>query len=179
MRARMPSQIFWSSASNFATYSLAYDACCSLPCSLCCVQFVPLCLNLHLMFFVFSASFSAIDLPSSAICSCLLSLLLFLCHALFHISSVLCCCSSSDFLTVRTWSLNSAAFCFSNDLRNFNHLIDELNLQDFSRLPHFLVHGNLCCVTTDTSRILPLCCLRGTCLGLFTEMLSTVSMDCT
>ena len=43
MRARMPSQIFWSSASTFATYSFAYDACCSLSCFLCFVQFVPLC----------------------------------------------------------------------------------------------------------------------------------------
>ena len=45
-----------------------------------------------------------------------------------------------------------------HDLRDFNHLVDELNLQDFSRLLHLLNHGNLCCVTTDTSRILPLCC---------------------
>ena len=30
MRARMPSQIVWSSASTFATYSFAYDACCLL-----------------------------------------------------------------------------------------------------------------------------------------------------
>ena len=64
----MSSQIFWSSASTFATYSFAYDACCSLSCFLCCVQCVPLCqqfqlhtghllrldnlldLNFHLMF---------------------------------------------------------------------------------------------------------------------------------
>ena len=53
----------------------------------------------------------------------------------------------------------SLALVFAlHGLRNFNHLVDELNLQDFSRLLHFLDHGNLCCVTTDTSRILPLCC---------------------
>ena len=81
MRAEMSSQIFWSSASTFATYSFAYDACCSLFCFLCCVQFVPvscrlsflpsldnlLGLNLHLMFFRSSASFAAVNLGSSAI----------------------------------------------------------------------------------------------------------------
>ena len=69
VRAKMSSQIFWNSASTFATYSFVYGACCSLSCFLCCVQFVPvsnlscrlsfllsldnlLDLNLHLMFFV-------------------------------------------------------------------------------------------------------------------------------
>ena len=40
MRARMSSQIIWSSASTFATYPFAYDP---LSCFLCCMQFVPLC----------------------------------------------------------------------------------------------------------------------------------------
>ena len=54
----------------------------------------------------------------------------------------------------------SLAFAFAlRDLRDFNHLVDELNLQDFNRLLHLLNHGNLCCVKTDTSRILPLCCV--------------------
>ena len=39
----MYSQIFWSSASTFAMYSFAYDACCSKSCFLFCVKFVPLC----------------------------------------------------------------------------------------------------------------------------------------
>ena len=140
MRARMSSQIFWSSASIFATYSFAYDACCSLSCFLCCVQFVPLCQQSQLQtglpsepsqpsrsqppshVFRSSESFSAIDLASSAICNCLLSLLLFLCHALPH-RQVLCCCSSSDFLTVCTWF--SQLGCFL--LLNFN-LRSNLNL---------------------------------------------------
>ena len=42
MGARMPSHVIWSSASTFATFSLAYDARCSLTCFLCCVQSVPL-----------------------------------------------------------------------------------------------------------------------------------------
>ena len=38
------------------------------------------------------------------------------------------------------------------------NVVDVRNLQDFNRLLHLLNHGNLCCVTTDISRILPLCC---------------------
>ena len=58
----------------------------------------------------------------------------------------------------------SLAFVFAlHDLRDFNHLVDELNLQDFNRLLPFLILGNLCCVTTDISRILPLC---GACAAL-------------
>ena len=73
-----------------------------VPCFLCCVQFVPLCqqpqlqtelpsehrlldLNLHLMFSFFGSHFASIDMVSSAICNCLLHLLLFLCHTLPHI----------------------------------------------------------------------------------------------
>ena len=53
----------------------------------------------------------------------------------------------------------SLALVFArHDLRDFNHLVDELHLQDFNRLLRRLNHGNLCCATTDTSRILPLCC---------------------
>ena len=53
----------------------------------------------------------------------------------------------------------SLALVFAlHDLGDFNHFVDELNLQDFNRLLHLLNHGNLCCVTTDTSRTLPLCC---------------------
>ena len=52
----------------------------------------------------------------------------------------------------------SLALVFAlHDLRDFSHLVDELNLQDFNRLLPFLILGNLCCVTTDISRILPLC----------------------
>ena len=52
----------------------------------------------------------------------------------------------------------SLALVFAlHDPRNFNHLVDELNLQEFNRLLHLLNRGNLCCVTPDTSRILPLC----------------------
>ena len=53
----------------------------------------------------------------------------------------------------------SSALVFAlHDLTDFNHLVDELNLQGFNRLLHLLNHGNLCCVTTDISRIWPLCC---------------------
>ena len=109
MRARVSSQIFWSSASTFATYSFAYDACCSLSCFLffVCNLFLSVSnLSCRLGFllsfgnlldlnlppshvFRSSASFAAIDLASSAICFCLLPLLLFLCHALPYIFSVL------------------------------------------------------------------------------------------
>ena len=59
-------------------------------------------------------------------------------------------------VSVRSGSL---ALVFAlHDLREFNHLVDELNLQDFDRLLHFLDHETLCCVTTDISRILSLCC---------------------
>ena len=52
----------------------------------------------------------------------------------------------------------SLALVFAlHDLRDFNHLVDELNLQDFSLLLHLLNHGNLCCFTTDISSVLPLC----------------------
>ena len=102
MRARMSSQIFWSSARTFATYSLAYDACCSLPCFPWCVQFVLFCQQPQLQtelpsrsqppshVFRSSASFTAIAKSSSAICNCLLSLLLILCHALFFIHRPFC-----------------------------------------------------------------------------------------
>ena len=43
-------------------------------------------------------------------------------------------------------------------LRNLSLLVVVRNLQDFDRPLHLLNLGNLCCVTTDTSRILPLCC---------------------
>ena len=95
MSSRMSSKIFWSSASTFATYSLAYDACCSFSYFHCCVQFIPLCEQPQLQtevpseppshVFRSSASFAAIDLASSAICNFLLHLLLFLCHTLPHI----------------------------------------------------------------------------------------------
>ena len=121
MRARMPSQIFWSSASTFATYSFAYDACCSLSCSLfvlcnlflsfsnlsCRLSFLLsldnlLDLNLHLMFFRSSASFAAVDLASSARSgSCLLPLLLFLCYLPFN--SAAFCFSTSISVSISTW----------------------------------------------------------------------------
>ena len=102
MRARMPSRIFWSSASTFATYSFALDERWSLSCFLCCLQFVPLCQQPHcrLSFlslanasrsqppshvFRSSESFSANDLATSAICNCLLLLLLF--HPFFFNSA--------------------------------------------------------------------------------------------
>ena len=74
-----------------------------VPCFLCCVQFVPLCqqpelqtelpselptdfsVSTSISCFLSSASFASIDLASSAICDCLLHLLLFLCHTLPHI----------------------------------------------------------------------------------------------
>ena len=59
----------------------------------------------------------------------------------------------------------SLALVFAlHDLRDFKHLVDELNLQGFNRLLHFLDHGNLRCVTTEISRILSLCCVWS-CVG--------------
>ena len=76
------------------------------------VQFVPLCqqpqlqtelpsgvptdfsISTSISCFRSSASFASIDMASSAICNCLLHLLLFLCHTLPHTPSVLRCCSS-------------------------------------------------------------------------------------
>ena len=41
----------------------------------------------------------------------------------------------------------SLALVFAlHDLRDFNHIVDELNLQDFNLIQHFLNHGKLCCV---------------------------------
>ena len=115
MRARMPSRIFWSSASTFVTYSFAYYACCSLSLlSLLCTKcsFLSgisallnldslLDLNLHLMFSFFSASFAAIDVASSAICNCLLPLvLLFLCH--LPSNSAASCFSTSISVSIST-----------------------------------------------------------------------------
>ena len=119
MRARMPSPIFWSSGSTFATYSFAYDACCSLSCFLCCVQCVPLWQQPQLQtelpsepwqpsrsqppshVFRSSASLAAIDLASSAICSCLLHRQLFLCHLPFN-SAVFCFLTSIS-VSISTW----------------------------------------------------------------------------
>ena len=104
MRARMSSKIFWSSASTSATYSFAYDACCSLSCFLCCVQFVPLCQQPQPQTGLPSEPWqpSRSQPPSHVslffgilLCNrpgffsdkynCLLPLLLFLCHTLFQI----------------------------------------------------------------------------------------------
>ena len=60
------------------------------------------------------------------------------------------------------------------------NVVDELDLQDFNRVLNLLNRGNLYCFTSDT----PGSChcavsVRDSCLCLFTEMLSTVSIDCT
>ena len=58
-----------------------------------------------------------------------------------------------------------------HDLRDWNHLVDEVNMQDFNRFLHILNHGNLCCVATDIYKILPLCCACAR-LCLFTDWCS-------
>ena len=127
MSSRMPSKIFWSSASTFATYSLAYGACCSFSYFHCSVQFIPLCeqpqlqtdnlldLNLHLMFFVLRLpSLQSTWLLQRSVSVCCISCCF--CVTPFRTSSVFVLLFTRRFLDSLHLVYNSAAFCFSTSI---------------------------------------------------------------
>ena len=80
-------------------------------------------LNLHLMFFVFlNPSLQSTWLLQRSVTVC--CPFCCFCVTLFHTSSVLCCCSSSDFLTVCTWFSQLGCLLLLNfDLRSNLNLV--------------------------------------------------------